>query len=71
VDRYTGYRYYSLQQLPRLNRLLALRELGFPLAQIERLLREGLSSGEIQRLMRCPTLSNTMRNLIPTRRTRT
>ena len=42
VDRYTGYRYYSLQQLPRLNRLLALRELGFPLAQIERLLREDL-----------------------------
>lgn len=28
VDRYTGYRYYSLQQLPRLNRILALRELG-------------------------------------------
>ncbi len=52
VDRYTGYRYYSLQQLPRLNRLLALRELGFPLAQIERLLREDLSSGELQRLMR-------------------
>ena len=51
VDRYTGYRYYSLQQLPRLNRLLALRELGFPLAQIERLLREDLTAGELQRLM--------------------
>lgn len=51
VDRYTGYRYYTLQQLPRLNRLLALRELGFPLAQIERLLREDLSAGELQRLM--------------------
>ncbi len=24
VDRYTGYRYYTLQQLPRLNRILAL-----------------------------------------------
>jgi DNA-binding transcriptional MerR regulator len=51
VDRYTGYRCYELQQLPRLNRLLALRDLGFPLAQIERLLREDLSSGELQRLM--------------------
>ena len=51
VDRYTGYRYYELQLLPRLNRLLALRELGFPLVQIERLLREDLSSGELQRLM--------------------
>ncbi len=52
VDRYTGYRYYSLQQLPRLNRILALRELGFPLVQIERLLREDLPAGELQRLMR-------------------
>lgn len=51
VDRYTGYRYYTLQQLPRLNRLLALRELGFPLAQIDRLLREDLSPGELRRLM--------------------
>ncbi len=51
VDRYTGYRYYTLQQLPRLNRLLALRELGFPLAQIERLLREDLPVSELQRLM--------------------
>ncbi len=51
VDRYTGYRYYTLQQLPRLNRLLALRDLGFPLAQIERLLREDLPASELQRLM--------------------
>ena len=51
MDRYSGYRYYELQQLPRLNRLLALREMGFPLVQIERLLREDLSSGELQRLM--------------------
>jgi DNA-binding transcriptional MerR regulator len=28
IDRYTGYRYYSLEQLPRLNRILALKELG-------------------------------------------
>lgn len=52
VDRYTGYRYYTLQQLQRLNRILALRELGFSLVQIERLLREDLSAGELQRLMR-------------------
>jgi DNA-binding transcriptional MerR regulator len=52
VDRYTGYRYYSLQQLPRLNRLLALRELGFPLVQIERMLREDLSPSELRRLLK-------------------
>jgi predicted transcriptional regulator YdeE/DNA-binding transcriptional MerR regulator len=51
VDRYTAYRYYSLQQLPRLNRILALRELGFPLVQIARLLREDLPARELQRLM--------------------
>ena len=52
VDRYTGYRYYTLQQLPRLNRILALRDLGFSLEQIESLLREDLPSSELQRLMR-------------------
>ena len=51
VDRFTGYRYYTLLQLPRLNRILALRELGFPLAQIERLLRDDLPPRELQRLM--------------------
>src|SRR5438105_12762660 len=29
VDRFTGYRYYSASQLPRLNRILALKGLGF------------------------------------------
>lgn len=51
VDRYTGYRYYTVQQLPRLNRILALRELGFSLVQIERLLRDDLAAGELRRLM--------------------
>jgi predicted transcriptional regulator YdeE/DNA-binding transcriptional MerR regulator len=52
VDRYSGYRYYSLEQLPRLNRILALKELGFSLAQIEQMVREDLGTGELQRLMR-------------------
>jgi predicted transcriptional regulator YdeE/DNA-binding transcriptional MerR regulator len=52
VDRYTSYRYYTLQQLPRLNRILALRELGFSLVQIARLLREDLPASELQRLMK-------------------
>src|SRR5258706_14841 len=28
VDSWTGYRYYSVSQLPRLNRILALKDLG-------------------------------------------
>lgn len=31
TDSFTGYRYYSANQLPRLNRILALRDLGFSL----------------------------------------
>jgi DNA-binding transcriptional MerR regulator len=34
VDPFTGYRYYSFEQLPRLNRILALKDLGFALEQI-------------------------------------
>src|SRR5215467_16015235 len=47
-DPDTGYRYYSLDQLPRLNRILALKELGFSLEQIAHLLEEGLSLEQLQ-----------------------
>ena len=43
LDPDTGYRYYSLDQLARLNRILAPKELGFPLEQIVRLMDEELS----------------------------
>jgi len=42
VDRFTGYRYYSIEQIPRLNRILAFKDLGFSLEQIARLLDENL-----------------------------
>lgn len=48
VDRFTGYRYYSFEQLPRLNRILALKEVGFPLEQIGRILDADLSAGQLQ-----------------------
>jgi DNA-binding transcriptional MerR regulator len=38
IDSATSYRYYSADQLPRLNRILALRDLGFTLEQIAALL---------------------------------
>lgn len=40
VDQWTGYRYYTIDQLPRLHRLIALKELGFSLEQVAQLLRE-------------------------------
>jgi DNA-binding transcriptional MerR regulator len=48
LDADTGYRYYSLDQLARLNRILALKELGFPLEQIAKLLDEDLSVEQLR-----------------------
>lgn len=38
IDTFTGYRYYSLSQLPRLNRILALKDLGLSLSEIKTIL---------------------------------
>lgn len=43
LDPDTSYRYYSLDQLPRVHRLLALKDLGFSLEQIAQLLEGDLS----------------------------
>jgi DNA-binding transcriptional MerR regulator len=44
VDPFTDYRYYSFDQLPRLNRILALKGLGFPLDSIRQMLDDNLSA---------------------------
>lgn len=41
VDQFTGYRYYSAEQLPRLNYIVLLKELGLSLEEIARLLADG------------------------------
>lgn len=51
VDDFTGYRYYTAEQLPRLNRILALKDLGFSLEQVARLLDEGLKPEHIRELL--------------------
>lgn len=48
VDRFTNYRYYSADQVPRLNQILALRELGFSLEQIGQLLEAELSPEQLR-----------------------
>lgn len=50
VDEFTGYRYYAAHQLPRLNRILALKDLGFSLEQIAKLLNE-ISPAQIQGML--------------------
>jgi DNA-binding transcriptional MerR regulator/predicted transcriptional regulator YdeE len=52
VDRFTGYRYYSASQLPRLNRILALKGLGFSLEQIAVVLAEGLTAEQMRGMLR-------------------
>jgi DNA-binding transcriptional MerR regulator len=52
VDRFTGYRYYSASQLPRLHRILALKGLGFSLEQIGAALDEGLTPEQMRGMLR-------------------
>jgi DNA-binding transcriptional MerR regulator len=51
TDPQTGYRYYSAGQLPRLNRILVLKELGVGLDQIARLLDQDTSPEEIRGML--------------------
>jgi len=47
TDKFTSYRYYTIDQLARLNRIIALKELGFSLEQVAQLLdKEGELSPE-------------------------
>jgi effector-binding domain-containing protein len=52
VDRFTGYRYYSADQLPRLNRILALKDLGLALEEIGALLSDDLPAAQLRGMWR-------------------
>jgi effector-binding domain-containing protein len=52
IDRFTGYRYYSADQLARLNRILALKDLGLSLEQIGQLLRGDLPPEQIRGMLK-------------------
>jgi len=52
VDHFTGYRYYSADQLPRLNRILALKDLGFSLEQIKLMLADGLLLEQLRGMLK-------------------
>lgn len=47
VDPGSGYRFYLASQLPDLRQILALKDLGVPLAKIEELRRGGASLAEV------------------------
>ncbi|APU22576.1 MerR family transcriptional regulator [Actinoalloteichus sp. GBA129-24] len=52
VDEWSGYRYYDAAQLARLNRLIALKDLGFTLAQVAAILDEKIDVTELQGMLR-------------------
>lgn len=51
VDPFTDYRYYSADQLPRLHRIIALKDLGFSLEQIKPMLDERVSAEQIKGML--------------------
>jgi DNA-binding transcriptional MerR regulator len=52
VDPFTGYRYYSAKQLLSLNRILALKEVGFSLEEIARILQEKPTHEELRGMLK-------------------
>jgi DNA-binding transcriptional MerR regulator len=52
IDASTSYRYYTLGQLPRLHRIMALKELGLSLEQIGLLLDGYVSTDQIRGMLR-------------------
>ena len=60
VDPFTGYRYYSIHQLARLNRILALKDLGFTLEQIEHVL-SGITLEELRGMLKLRHAEQTQR----------
>jgi DNA-binding transcriptional MerR regulator len=52
VDNATGYRYYSADQLSRLNRIVALKDLGFTLQQVHEIVDAKLGADELRGMLR-------------------
>ncbi|GAA3032924.1 hypothetical protein GCM10020229_50470 [Kitasatospora albolonga] len=52
VDPFTGYRGYEAAQLSRLNRIIALKDLGFTLQQVAAVIDEQVSPEELRGMLR-------------------
>jgi DNA-binding transcriptional MerR regulator len=52
VDPASGYRFYVASQLARLNRLIALKDLGFTLQQVQTMIDEKVEPGELRGMLR-------------------
>jgi DNA-binding transcriptional MerR regulator len=52
IDPVTNYRFYTVEQLPRIHRIMALKEMGLSLEQIGIMLEKELSTEEIRGMLR-------------------
>ncbi|MEV5543786.1 MerR family transcriptional regulator [Saccharopolyspora shandongensis] len=52
VNRSTGHRGYTADQLARLNRIIALKELGFSLQQVQQILDEEFTAEQLRGMLR-------------------
>ncbi|MEU5659375.1 MerR family transcriptional regulator [Streptomyces sp. NPDC047737] len=52
TDPDTGYRYYGAAQLARLNRIIALKDLGFTLQQVRAVVDEQVDTDELRGMLR-------------------
>ncbi len=52
IDPDSGYRFYSVHQLGRLHRIVALRDIGFGLEQIRQILTQDISVEELRGMLR-------------------
>jgi DNA-binding transcriptional MerR regulator len=52
IDPSSGYRYYAAAQLPRVNRILALKDMGLSLDEIGSMLDEGIDAGQLRGMLR-------------------
>ena len=52
IDTLTNYRYYTLEQLPRIHRIVALKDLGLSLEQIRLMLDEEMPTEQIRGMLR-------------------
>ncbi|WP_433302199.1 MerR family transcriptional regulator [Actinoplanes sp. CA-030573] len=52
VDQHSGYRFYTASQLKLLNRVTALKDLGFSLSEVQKLIDEKVDVGELRGMLR-------------------
>ena len=52
VDAASGYRFYQAGQLAELNRIIALKDLGFTLQQVQAILAEQVSAAELRGMLK-------------------